>query len=252
MIVPTYNEAHRIGATLEVLCRYLAEHHAVWSIVVSDDASADDTRAVVTSWTSREPRIRLLEAPCHQGKGAAVRRGMLAAEADLVCFCDADLSTDLEALGRLVEVLRAGADVVIGSRTNASSTIAVRQHPGRELMGKIFNAIVRALFHLPYRDTQCGFKGCRREAARAMFSRARLDGFAFDVELLILAQRLDLCVREIPVSWNNAWPSRVRVIAHPLQMLGELLNLRRRMERTGYSVAGVEPSEPVGAPVEGS
>ena len=227
MIIPTYNEAHRISATLEALSRYLADQDAVWSILVSDDASTDDTRAVVASWVDREPRIRLLEAPCHQGKGAAVRRGMLAAEADLVCFCDADLSTHLEAIGRLVAVLGADADVVIGSRAHAGSTITVHQHPGRELMGKVFNAIVRVLFQLPYRDTQCGFKGCRREAARAIVSRARLNGFAFDVELLVLAQRLGLRVREIPVHWDNAWPSRVRVVTHPLQMLGELLRLRQ-------------------------
>ena len=230
LIIPAHNEARRIGPTLERVCSYLdgrLEHE----VVVVDDGSTDRTPAVVAQLARRHPQIRLLRQERHRGKGAAVRLGALSAAGQFVCFSDADLSTPIEELEPMLELLEHRYDVVIGSRAHPASQILVRQHPLREALGKTFNRAARLVVRVPFADTQCGFKGFRRAAAQEIFRRSRIDGFAFDVEVVLLAQALGWSVGELPVRWAHAPSSRVNPLVHSWQMLGELWAIRRRLKR---------------------
>lgn len=194
-----------------------------------DDGSTDDTSAVAAAAGVRAIRL----AP-HTGKGAAVRAGMLAATGAIVLFTDADLSTPLEEIHPALALLHDGADVVIGSRNLPGSRVERHQHAIREVMGKTFNLFVRGLSGLPYPDTQCGFKCYRQAAAREIYRRAKTNGFAFDVETLIIARALGLHLRELPVRWINSPASKVQIWRHPLAMLLELVVIRRRLARGDY------------------
>lgn len=222
VVIPTYNEAARLGPSLESLRAFLERRFSRFELIVVDDGSGDGTAALARGFAG----VRVLELGFNRGKGAAVREGMLAADGEFVLFTDADLSTPIEQMEPFLERLKAGADLVIGSRALPGSELRVRQSRLREGMGKVFNRLMRALCGLPYRDTQCGFKAFTREAARAIFSRARIDGFAFDVEALSIARTLGLKVEEHPVRWINSPLSRVRIVAHSLEMLRDVLRIR--------------------------
>jgi dolichyl-phosphate beta-glucosyltransferase len=234
VVVPAYNEERRLLTSLPKISGYLRAHFVRHEILVVDDGSTDATAAVVTAFAQDAPAVRLLQLPVNSGKGAAVRAGMLAAAGDLVWLSDADLSTPIEELDNVLRHLRAGVDVVIGSRDLPESQIQRHQNPLRETMGKLFNLIVRLLSGLPYHDTQCGFKCYRRAAARAIFHRARINGFAFDVETLVLARRLGCRTVEMPVRWVNCPQSKVRILRHPAEMVLELLTIRLNEARGRY------------------
>ena len=222
VVIPAYNEARRLGPSLEALRRRLELRFARFELIVVDDGSRDGTAALARGFSG----ARLIELGRNRGKGAAVREGMLAAKGDFALFTDADLSTPIEEVEPFLDRLKAGADIVIGSRALPGSELRVRQSRLRESMGKIFNRVMRALCGLPYRDTQCGFKAFTKDAARAVFSRARIDGFAFDVEALTIARSLRLKVEERPVPWTNSPDSRVRIVRHSLEMLRDVLRIR--------------------------
>jgi dolichyl-phosphate beta-glucosyltransferase len=162
------------------------------------------------------------------GKGRSVRQGMMASRGRLALFTDADLSTPIEELDTMLPLFAQGWDVVIGSRGVVGADVRVRQNIVRQTMGKSFNLCVRLLTGLRFHDTQCGFKCFTRDVARALFSRAKSDGFAFDVELLYLAAREGLRVREVPVRWENSPASKVRMVRDSLAMLGRALHGARQ------------------------
>jgi dolichyl-phosphate beta-glucosyltransferase len=164
----------------------------------------------------------------NRGKGAAVRRGVLESRGAYVLFMDADLSTPIEEVEKLLVYVRGGADVVIGSRGLAESDIRVHQPFPREAMGRIFNVLVRSLLMGGFKDTQCGFKLFTREAAHALFSKQELDGFAFDVEVLLLAKELGYRIREVPVVWYHAPNSKVSPVTDASRMFRDLVKLRAR------------------------
>jgi dolichyl-phosphate beta-glucosyltransferase len=229
VVIPVYNEEGRIGASLERVWNYLrgSSGSGGFEIIVVDDGSRDCTGTVVEQFMSRAPEVRLIRLPMNRGKGAAVRAGMMAAAGEAVLFSDADLSTPIELVEDALKLFREGCDVVIGSRALAESRILVRQSPLRQSLGRLFNRLIRSWLRVPFRDTQCGFKLFRREAALAVFRRARIDGFAFDVEVILLARRLGYLVREMPVRWINDPDSRVTLMRHPAQMLVDLWRIRR-------------------------
>lgn len=168
--------------------------------LVVDDGSRDGT-----AQAARASGARVLENSGNRGKGYSVRRGMLEAKGDWALFTDADLSAPIEELERLWAAAERGSvQVAIGSRSVDRSLIGVHQPAFREAMGRIFNLVMRVITGLPYRDTQCGFKMFEARAAREVFSRQRLDGFGFDVEVLFIARRLGYSAIEVPVRWNNA------------------------------------------------
>lgn len=230
VVVPAYNEERRIGPTLDRIAAYLDGRGEDWELFVVDDGSTDATAAVVKERAGRLPRVRLLRLRANRGKGAAVREGVLASRGDEVLFSDADLATPIEELAKLRARLADGCDIAIASRDLADSDIQVRQHPLRELMGRIFNVIVRALVMDGIRDTQCGFKLFRGDVARELFAASRIDGFAFDVEVLLLA-RPRYKVAEVPVTWRHVEASKVSPGRDAARMLLDVVKLKWQLRR---------------------
>jgi dolichyl-phosphate beta-glucosyltransferase len=229
VVVPAYNEAARIGPTLERICGHLGG--AAFELWVVDDGSGDGTAAVVEAAARAHPQIRLLRCEPNHGKGYAVRRGVEASAGARVLVTDADLSTPIEELARLEAALDAGADVAIGSRAVPGARIERRQPLHRVLMGRVFNLVLRWTLMPLFRDTQCGFKLFRGDAAHDLFARLTLDGFAFDVEALYLALRLGYRVAEVPVIWRDDPNSRVRPVRDSWAVLADLWRIRRRHAR---------------------
>ncbi len=210
VVIPAYNEAERLPETIEKIKRYLTEKAWPFELIVVDDGSADETanraaQAIGTLGTV----IRLGR---NRGKGHAVRRGMLAATGARRLMSDADLSTPIEDLPKLMARLDAGDDVAIASRALEDSRIEIRQPSFRENVGRLFNVVVQLLVVSGIRDTQCGFKLFTADAARLIFGAARLDGFAFDVEAVYLAKRAGLAVTEVGVTWRNDEATRVTTL----------------------------------------
>jgi glycosyltransferase involved in cell wall biosynthesis len=251
IVFPCYNEAGRLPGTLE---RYLAtfpDDPAAVEFVIVDDGSTDSTFAVAEKTATGDPRVRVLRSEPNHGKGFAVRTGVLSAEGELVVFTDADGSYGPDQVEQVVQALER-APVAIGSRTATppppAPGAAGSEAPGapgaaaprglgpglRGAGGRVFHAAVRLALGLPFHDTQCGLKGFRREAARSLFGRARLDGFAFDAEILFLARRLGYEVVEVPVQARDRDGSKVRLAVDALRMLTEVWSVRRAAARGVY------------------
>ncbi len=231
LIVPALDEADRIGQTLTEAENYLAANSPESEIIVVDDGSADATAEVVRDAFRRAGLIktRLIQHESNRGKGAAVRAGLLAATRPIGLFSDADLSTPIGEVPKLLEpIARGEVDVAFGSRALNRKLIGDRQPWRREQGGRVFNLIVRLATGLPFWDTQCGFKAFRLQAFRPILETARSDGFGFDVELLYLAQKAGLRLREIPVRWNHYEGSKVKFVRDSSRMLQEVVALRTR------------------------
>ncbi|HUT73534.1 MAG TPA: dolichyl-phosphate beta-glucosyltransferase [Armatimonadota bacterium] len=227
VIIPAHDEAERIGPTLERVMEYLRGQPYVWEIAVVDDVSRDATARVVARFQRDEPRLRLLQREADPGKGAAVRVGMLAARGRWVLFSDADLSTPIEEVEKLLAAVEGeSCDIAIGSRGLPQSDLRVRQPWYREGMGRIFNLMVRAVALRGFRDTQCGFKLFRGEVVRDLFRRQTITGFAFDVEVLFIALKRGLRVKEVAVTWINSPRSKVDPVRDSLRMLRDMLGIR--------------------------
>ena len=204
VVIPAYNEAERLPPTLRRVREYLDARGGSYEIVVVDDGSRDETVA-----RAEAAGVRVLRNGVNRGKGYSVRHGMLAAHGARRLMTDADLSTPMEELPRLLARLDEGYGVVIASRALPGANLEVRQPWYRENAGRVFNLCVRLLALPGLQDTQCGFKLFSAQAARDAFSAARLDGFSFDVEALFLARRHGHRIAEIPVTWRNDAASRV-------------------------------------------
>lgn len=228
IVVPAYNEAARIGATLTQMLQWLDGHAPRAQIIVVDDGSRDDTTAVVRERAAGEPRLRVERLPVNRGKGAAVRRGVELAQSDWVLFSDADLSTPIEELLKLRKAIEAGADIAIASRDRPDSDITRHQPAYREAMGRTFNALVRAMALPGFSDTQCGFKLFSAEAARRCFGRMTIERFAFDVEVLFIAQRLGYRIAEVGVRWVNDERTTVSPLRDASRMLVDIARIRYR------------------------
>jgi dolichyl-phosphate beta-glucosyltransferase len=227
VVIPAHDEAERIGPTLQRVIAYLRGQAYTWEVVVVDDVSRDATAAAAEQFQAREPRLRLLRRSAEPGKGAAVRAGMLAARGQRVLFSDADLSTPIEEVEKLLAAVeREGYDIAIGSRGLPQSDLRVRQPWYREAMGRAFNLMVRAMALRGFRDTQCGFKLFRGEVVRDLFCRQTINGFAFDVEILFLAIKRGLRVKEVPVTWINSPRSKVDPVRDSLRMARDMLGIR--------------------------
>jgi glycosyltransferase involved in cell wall biosynthesis len=206
IIIPAYNEEKRLPGTLETVRKYIDTSGWEFAeILVVDDGSQDGTAEA-----ARRAGVRVLQNQANRGKGYTVRHGILEAEGEWALFSDADLSTPIDELEKLWSaVQRERAPIAIGSRAVDRSLIGVHQPFFRESMGRFFNVVMRLVTGLPFLDTQCGFKLFERDAARRIFSRQRLDGFGFDVEVLYIAQRLGYRALEVPVRWNDSAGTKV-------------------------------------------
>jgi dolichyl-phosphate beta-glucosyltransferase len=240
VIIPAYNEATRVGRTLEQVLVYLHAQPFSSELIVVSDGSTDDTGRVVESYFAAHPgpvATRLISYPTNRGKGYAVRQGLLAATGTVALFSDADLSTPIEELHKVVDpILDGHYDVVFGSRALDRSLIGVHQPWLREYSGRVFNQIMQWATGLPYADTQCGFKAFRLAVCRPVVEGAVLDRFGFDVELIYLAHQAGLRLLEQPVRWNDAAGSKVGLFSG-LDGFRELYQLRRRDARGAYDEA---------------
>jgi len=233
VVIPAYNEEERIGRTLQNIRQYLARQDYASEVIVVDDGSRDQTADKAAEALRAMKNGFLISRRLNVGKGYSVKEGILRSRGDLVLFSDADLSTPIEELENFLPWMRAGYDVVIGSRGLPESDIQVRQNYVRELMGKTFNRFVRLFLMTGIPDTQCGFKLFGGAVAREIFRRARTAGFSFDVEVLYLCLRSGYRIKQVPVCWRNSPPSRVRILKSSVQMLWELIKIRLAHRKHG-------------------
>jgi dolichyl-phosphate beta-glucosyltransferase len=209
IIIPAYNEAKRLPASLVKVREYLsASQWDFAEIVVVDDGSVDRTVEL-----ARDAGVRVLQNPGNRGKGYSVKHGMLEAKGEWALFTDADLSSPIGEVEKLWKALeREHAQVAVGSRAVDRSLVGVHQPIMREAVGRVFNAAMRVATGLPFKDTQCGFKLFETSAGREVFSRQQLDGFGFDVEVLFIAKQLGFKSVEVPVRWDNVEGTKVSIL----------------------------------------
>ena len=231
LVIPAYNEAARIGQTVTTVLNYVRANSPQSEVIVVDDGSNDSTGEVVRDVFSRLEGIEthLIQRSPNEGKGSAVRTGLLRATRPIALFSDADLSTPIDEAPKLLEPIFCGElDVAFGSRALDRKLIGNRQAWYREEGGRVFNLIMRLATGLPYWDTQCGFKAFRMSAFRPVLERTKSNGFGFDVEFIYLAHQAGLRIREIPVRWNHCEGSKVDYLRDSLRMLREVFELRAR------------------------
>jgi dolichyl-phosphate beta-glucosyltransferase len=231
VVIPAYNEARRLPRHLGEVVAYFDGRNEAYEILVVDDGSTDATAEAVGAVARSHPAVDVLRSDRNEGKGAAVRRGMLAARGDVRLFTDADGATPIGEIKRLEPALAAGADVVIGSRARRDASVSVVARRHRVVAGRIFSRIVQVLAVPDVSDTQCGFKAFTAKAAEDLFARLRTPGFAFDVELLMLARAAGYRVVEVPVNWTHQPGSKVGVLGNGPGMLREIVRARLRMRR---------------------
>jgi dolichyl-phosphate beta-glucosyltransferase len=226
LILPAYNEARSIGHTLDEVRAYLEGQDYRYEIIVAADGD-DGTRELVVQRYGVDPRVSVLGSPERGGKGRGIRLGVARAGGEVVGFMDADNKTPIGDLANVLPWLQRGYDVVIGSRALQGSRIEVAQPIHRRLGSKAFGLVMRTLTGLHHiRDTQCGFKFFRRAAAADLFARQRIDGYMFDVEVLILAHRAGYRIKEVPVRWRDDGDSRLRLVAGNWRNMLDLLRIR--------------------------
>ncbi|MHB8834561.1 MAG: dolichyl-phosphate beta-glucosyltransferase [Candidatus Methylomirabilia bacterium] len=243
IIVPAFHEAAVIAATIDEIKRYVEARFDPFEIIVVDDGSRDATAGIVAALRESVPQLRLIRFPVNKGKGASVREGMLAASSELLLMCDADLSAPIGELETLLPWIDNGADVVIGSRALKDSRVHVHQPLYREAMGKLYGVAMRLVTGTALRDTQCGFKLFTRTAARQIFARTRINRFAFDIEVMVIAREVGLRIEEVPVQWSNAPDTKVRLLADGFAMVFDLIRIRVN-ELTGIYHRGLREGAP--------
>jgi dolichyl-phosphate beta-glucosyltransferase len=242
VIIPAYNERDRLPPTLRATVAFLRTRDYSWEIIVSDDGSRDGTSAIVARFAEDEPAVRLVVLPVNRGKGAAVRAGVAASRGSLVLICDADMATPIEQVESLIDALDSGADLAIGSRAAAGAT--AKRTPVRALAGRVFSWALRLMAGpavAGIRDTQCGFKLLRGDQARALFATLTIDGFAFDVELMMRASHLRIL--EVPVEWREIPGSKVSLVRDSVRMLRDVARARAAISRSRRLEGTAQPAQ---------
>lgn len=232
VVVPAFNEAQRIGETLDELQRWLHVSPFDWEVRIVDDGSEDETVGIVERAARRDSRIVVQREP-HRGKGGTVRAGLLSARGALRFMCDADLSMPLGELPRFLDVVPSRCDIALGSRQGVTAR-RVGEPVHRHVMGRAFNALVRAALLPGISDSQCGFKLFTARAAEAVFSKATIHGWAFDVEALFIAGLQGWRVAEVPIEWHYRSDSKVSMVHDSFRMARDLWRIRANASRGLY------------------
>ena len=234
LVMPAYNEERRLPTSLRDVKGFFSNVNDAFEVLAVVEKSSDRTVELATEIARSEPRISVIDNKIQKGKGYAVKTGMLLAKGEIVFFTDADLSTPLSEIYLFLGHFAAHPeiDVIIGSRAHAKSKIIKKQNWFRQSLGRGFNKFVQFFGVRGIEDTQCGFKAFRAKACKEIFSRQTLNGFAFDVEVLMLAQELGYKIDVLPVRWINSEDSKVRILIDPLKMLWDLIQIRRIVRKT--------------------
>ena len=249
VVIPAFNEERRIRETIREVADYFSsqDEYVLREIIVVDDGSSDGTYRLTEELKVTVGRLVPVRHVTNQGKGEAVRSGVLRCSGDFILFTDVDLSTPLRETGRLFEKIKDGFDIAIASRGLSESRLVIKQPAYREMSGRLFNLFVQLLFLPGIWDTQCGFKLFTAEAGRKVFAVTKIKGFAFDVEFLYLARKLGYRIAEVPVEWSDDPDSRVRMTRDPLAMVRDLLGCFLRASLNGKTV-GLQAKKDVPVP----
>jgi glycosyltransferase involved in cell wall biosynthesis len=226
IVVPAFNESARIELTLERVMSCVERQGWDADVLVVDDGSKDDTTEIVERWMEKYPRLHLIKNNGNRGKGYSVRNGLLQSAGDIVMFTDADLSAPMEEAELLMAAIEQGADVAIGSRWLDKARQTTHQPMYRRFFGRCFNWVTRTVMGLPFKDTQCGFKAFRRDAAQVIFRLQRIERWGFDPEILFIARKLGYTIREVPVTWGHDERSRISYLKDGMKMLEEMAVIR--------------------------
>jgi len=237
IVVPAYNERERLGASVVTILEYLSTRDLDAELVIVDDGSSDDTSDIARREAAKFPDIstNIIRYEQNRGKGYAVKTGLMAAQSDLALFSDADLSSPIDEMDKLLDPIRSGRyDVTFGSRALDRSLIGTHQPWRREQGGRIMNLIIRTMSGLKFADTQCGFKAFDLKRFRPLLDVMTVDRFGFDVEFLFVAAYHQLRLAEIPVRWNDVAGSKVSVFRDTRRMISELAQIRRNRRHKIY------------------
>lgn len=231
VVIPAFNEEKRIEEALRRVTAFLDLKGRPYEVIVSSNGSTDATERLVRAFAEAHPEahVGLVASGRNRGKGASVRRGVLASSGAHVLVTDADLSAPIKESDKLMAALEAGYDAAIGSRAVRSPGADVQQSLKRRIAGRVFNGLVRLFALKRFGDTQCGFKCFKRPAALELFREQVISGFAFDVEVLLRAQRAGLRVKEVPIMWREGRSSKVSLLKDPLIMLRDVIELKKRL-----------------------
>jgi dolichyl-phosphate beta-glucosyltransferase len=248
IVIPAYNEGSRLGATLEKVLAYVRAQgwNTEVEVIVVNDGSRDNTADLVREFAAQDPVLRLVENPGNRGKGYAVRNGMLNARGEVVVFSDADLSSPIEEMPKLLAAIAAGADIAIGSRWLRAELQTQRQSPIRQLFGRIFNLLNRIILGLRFKDTQCGFKAFTRRAAQTILPLQRIERWGFDPEILFLARKFGFRVDEVAVLWGHSGDTRIHPLLDGARMFQEMLRIRWYDLTGKYDGSSGVGAQPVG------
>jgi dolichyl-phosphate beta-glucosyltransferase len=226
IVIPAYNEGQRLRATLEKVLGYVRRQGWDAEVIVVNDGSRDNTAEIVREFAEKDSLLRLVENPGNRGKGYSVRNGMLKARGEVVLFSDADLSSPIEEMPKLLDALARGADIAIGSRWLKVELQTQRQSLHRQLFGRVFNLLLRIILGLKFKDTQCGFKAFTRRAAQTILPLQRIERWGFDPEILFLARKFGFRVEEVPVLWGHSGGTRINPLVDGARMFQEMLRIR--------------------------
>ena len=241
IVIPAYNEESRIEPTIRDIVGYCRHRGRSFELILVDDGSRDGTTAKGRSVAQDTPELRVIRLASNHGKGYAVRTGVINALGATVLFADADGSTPISEIERLEAALAAGADLAVGSRELRADGVRVQAKLYRRFMGRTFHRLVKWLADVGVSDTQCGFKLFRDSVAHDLFSRMLMNGFSFDVELLVMAKRRGYCVAEVPVNWSHQPGSKVRLTRDSLRMAMDLFRIRGHWVRGEYDAPHLTP-----------
>lgn len=226
IVIPTYKEKDRLPETIDKIEKYCAFKKYNFEIIIIVEKSDFETKSVALNLSSRHWNISVIDNSNNKGKGGSVKSGVFTSKGDYIFFSDADLSTPIEEIEKLIIELNKGCDIVVGSRYLPESKILKPQPLFRRISGFVFRILRRIILVRKIKDTQCGFKGFKKDVALNLFSKLSITGFAFDVEILHIAEKIGYIVKEVPVIWQNNLNSKVLPIKTSFEMLIDILKIK--------------------------